>query len=68
MTILHMNIDDDDDDDDDDDEDDSPMFATKTSTNQKKQIPHWARSKSPRAAAAEETNHVRRHISMCCDS
>ena len=66
MTILHMNIDDDDDDD-DEDEDDSPMFATKTSTNQKKQIPHWARSKSPRAAATEAIR-VRRHISMCCDS
>ncbi|CAF1156529.1 unnamed protein product [Adineta steineri] len=40
MTILHMNIDDADDDDDDDD---SLIFATKTSTNQKKQIPQWAR-------------------------
>jgi hypothetical protein len=40
MTILHMNIDDD-----DDDDDDSLIFATKTSTNQKKPIPQWARSK-----------------------
>jgi hypothetical protein len=39
MTILHMNIDD------DNDDDDSLIFATKTSTNQKKQIPQWARSK-----------------------
>jgi hypothetical protein len=42
MTILHMNIDDIDNDVDDDD---SSIFATKTSTNQKKQIPEWARSK-----------------------
>ena len=42
MTILHMNIDDDDDDYNDDD---SLIFASKTSTNQKKQIPQWARSK-----------------------
>ncbi|UJR21322.1 hypothetical protein I4U23_024413 [Adineta vaga] len=41
MTILHMNLDDDDDDDEDDD--DSLIFATKTSTNQKKPIPQWAR-------------------------
>lgn len=39
MTILHMNIDDDDNDDED------LIFATKSSTNQKKQIPQWARSK-----------------------
>ncbi|CAF0875289.1 unnamed protein product [Adineta ricciae] len=39
MTILHLNIDDDD----DDDDDDSLTFATKTSTNQKKPIPQWAR-------------------------
>ncbi|CAF0890016.1 unnamed protein product [Rotaria sp. Silwood1] len=40
MTILHMNIDDANDDDDDDD---TSIFATKTSTNQKKPIPQWAR-------------------------
>jgi hypothetical protein len=37
MTILHMDI--------NDDEDDSFIFATKSSTNQKKEIPQWARSK-----------------------
>jgi hypothetical protein len=37
MTILHTNI--------DDDSDDSCIFATKTSTDQKKPIPQWARSK-----------------------
>jgi len=42
MTILHMNIDDIDNDDDDDID---SIFATKSSTNQKKQIPQWARSK-----------------------
>jgi hypothetical protein len=31
--------------DDDNDEDDSLIFTTKSSTNQKKQIPQWARSK-----------------------
>ncbi|CAF2405632.1 unnamed protein product [Rotaria sp. Silwood2] len=40
MTILHMNIDDANDDDDDDND---LIFATKTSTNQKKPIPQWAR-------------------------
>ncbi|CAF0820377.1 unnamed protein product [Rotaria sp. Silwood1] len=35
MTILHMNI--------DDDNDDNSIFATKTSTYQKKPIPQWAR-------------------------
>ncbi|CAF0786363.1 unnamed protein product [Rotaria sordida] len=42
MTILHTNIDNANDDDDDDD-DDTLIFATKTSTNQKKPIPQWAR-------------------------
>lgn len=42
MTILHVNFNDEDDDDDDDD---SLFFASKTSTNQKKPIPQWARSK-----------------------
>ncbi len=37
MTILHMNI--------DDEIDDNSIFATKTSTHQKKAIPQWARSK-----------------------
>lgn len=32
-------------DDDNDDVDDDSLFATKTSTNQKKPIPQWARSK-----------------------
>ena len=41
MTILHMNIDDMD----DDDDDDNSIFAIKSSTNQKKPIPQWARSK-----------------------
>jgi hypothetical protein len=36
MTILHMNI--------DDESDDNSIFATKTSTHQKKAIPQWARS------------------------
>jgi len=36
MTILHANI--------DDDIDDSSIFATKSSTHQKKPIPQWARS------------------------
>jgi hypothetical protein len=42
MTILHMNIDDDEGDNSDDD---NSIFATKTSTHQKKTIPQWARSK-----------------------
>ncbi len=37
MTILHTNI--------DDEIDDNSIFATKTSTHQKKPIPQWARSK-----------------------
>lgn len=41
MTVLHMPFDNDDT---DDDEDDDLIFATKTSTNQKKPIPQWARS------------------------
>jgi hypothetical protein len=36
MTILHSNI--------DDEIDDNSIFATKTSTHQKKTIPQWARS------------------------
>jgi hypothetical protein len=36
MTILHPNI--------DDEIDDNSIFATKTSTHQKKTIPQWARS------------------------
>ena len=40
MTILHMNIDDES----DDDSDDNTMFATHTSTQQRKAIPQWARS------------------------
>lgn len=36
MTVLHMNL--------DDESDDSLIFAAKTSTNQKKAIPQWARS------------------------
>ena len=43
MTILHLNIDDIDDEDDEDELD--SIFATKTSTNQNKPIPQWARSK-----------------------
>ena len=42
MTILHMNIDDNDDDDEQNEE--NSIFATKTSTQQKKPIPQWARS------------------------
>lgn len=38
MTILHMNFDD------ESEEEDDSLFASKTSTNQKKPIPHWARS------------------------
>lgn len=38
MTILHLNMD-------DDIEEDDSIFATKTSTHQKKTIPQWARSK-----------------------
>ena len=37
MTILHMNF--------DDESDESSIFATKSSTHQKKPIPQWARSK-----------------------
>ena len=37
MTILNTNI--------DDENDENSMFATKTSTHQKKPIPQWARSK-----------------------
>lgn len=40
MTILHVDFEDDD----DEEEDDSFIYATKTSTNQKKPIPQWARS------------------------
>lgn len=40
MTILHANFDDEDEDQDEGD----AIFATKSSTNQKKQIPQWARS------------------------
>lgn len=40
MTILHMDFED------DQDDDDSFFYATKSSTNQKKQIPQWAKSKS----------------------
>jgi hypothetical protein len=38
MTILHTQIDD------DDEIEDNSIFATKTSTHQKKTIPQWARS------------------------
>ena len=41
MTILHLNMDDDI----DEDEEENSIFATKTSTHQKKTIPQWARSK-----------------------
>lgn len=37
MTILNMNI--------DEDNDENSIFATKSSTHQKKPIPQWARSK-----------------------
>jgi hypothetical protein len=37
MTILHTHI--------DDEIDDNSIFASKTSTHQKKAIPQWARSK-----------------------
>ena len=39
MTILHLNLDDE-----GDNSDDNTMFASKTSTHQKKSIPQWARS------------------------
>ena len=39
MTILHTQIDD------DDEIEDNSIFATKTSTHQKKTIPQWARSR-----------------------
>lgn len=38
MTILHMDFEE------EEDDDDSFFYATKTSTNQKKPIPQWARS------------------------
>ena len=41
MTVLHLNLDDE-----GDNSDDNTMFASKTSTHQKKTIPQWARSKS----------------------
>ena len=40
MTILHVDFED------EHDDEDSFFYATKSSTNQKKQIPQWARSKS----------------------